>query len=168
MKEIFNRRSIRKFAQKPVEKEKIDLLLKAAMQAPSAHNQQPWEFIVVQEKDTLNQLSLVTPYSQPAAGSAVTLVLLANSNSIRIESAWQQDMGAAAENVLLEATHLALGAVWIGIATSDAAVENVKNLFALPDHIRPFSLIAIGYPESTQNRFIDRYIDTKVHYEKWL
>lgn len=167
MKEIFNRRSIRKFMQKPVEKEKIDLLLRAGMQAPSAHNQQPWEFIVVQDRDTLIQLALVTPYSQPAGGSAVTLVLLANSKSIRIESAWQQDMGAAAENILLEAAHLELGAVWIGIATSETATENVKKLFGLPDHIRPFSLIAIGWPESSQNVFVDRYIDTKVHYEKW-
>jgi len=168
MKEIFTRRSIRKFAQKPVEKEKIDLLLRAGMQAPSAHNQQPWEFIVVQNKDTLHQLSLVTPYSQPAAGSAVTLVLLANSKNIRIESAWQQDMGASAENILLEATHLELGAVWIGIAISDAGAESVKKLFGLPDHIRAFSLIAIGYPESAQNVFVDRYSDTRVHYEKWL
>ncbi|MEI8199528.1 MAG: nitroreductase family protein [Eubacteriales bacterium] len=167
MEEIFTRRSIRKFSQQPVEKEKIDLLLRAGMQAPSAHNQQPWEFIVVQNKDTLNKLSLTTPYSKPAAGSAVTLVLLANSKSISIESAWQQDMGASAENILLEATHLGLGAVWIGIATSDAAAENIKNLFRLPNHIRPFSLIAVGWPESAQNVFVDRYNESKVHYEKW-
>ena len=77
MKEIFNRRSIRKFKNQSVEKEKIEKLLRAGMQAPSAANQQPWEFIVVENKETLNKLSLMSPYSRLVANSPLTLVLLA-------------------------------------------------------------------------------------------
>jgi len=167
MKEIFNRRSIRRFTPQHVEKEKIDRLLRAAMQAPSAHNQQPWEFIVVENPDTISKLSLASPYAKPAAGSSLILVLLADNRVIKVPSAWQQDMGAAAQNVLLEAVHLDLGAVWMGIATSDEAADYIRNLFNLPDFIEPFSLISIGYPDGSKNEFVDRYKDSKVHYEKW-
>lgn len=167
MKEIFNRRSIRKYEDKPVEKEKIDELLRAAMQAPSAANQQPWEFIVVEDKNNLNKLSLVSPYSKLVAGSAVTFVLLANSDKFRVPTAWQQDMGAAAQNILLEATHLNLGAVWLGVATADSVVDNVKEMFNLPDNIKPFALISVGYPDNQKNEFVDRYDAERVHYESW-
>ncbi|GKX67216.1 nitroreductase family protein [Inconstantimicrobium mannanitabidum] len=167
MKEIFNRRSIRKYEDRPVEREKIDELLRAAMQAPSAANQQPWEFIVVEDKNNLNKLSLVSPYSKLVAGSAVTFVLLANSDKFRVPTAWQQDMGAAAQNILLEATHLNLGAVWLGVATADSVVDNVKEMFNLPDNIKPFALISVGYPDNQKNEFVDRYDAERVHYESW-
>jgi nitroreductase len=168
MREIFNRRSIRKYENRPVEKEKIDKLLHAAMQAPSSLNQQPWEFIVVENKDALNKLSLAMPHSKPVAGSAVTLVLLANSNNFKFPDDWQQDMSAAAQNILLEAVHLGLGAVWLGISSVDSAVNYVKDMYSLPDDIKPFALMAIGYPDGQKNEFVDRYNTKKVHYEKWL
>jgi len=168
MKEIFNRRSIRKFKEQAVEPEKIDRLLRAAMQAPSAGNQQPWEFIVVKEKETLESLSQVSPYAKPVANSAVTFVLLANGDALKIPTAWEEDMGAAAQNLLLEAVHLELGGVWFGVATSDAVVENVRKLFNFPAGIKPFALISVGYPDGQKNEFTDRYKPEKVHYEKWL
>ncbi|MBP2630366.1 MAG: nitroreductase [Firmicutes bacterium] len=167
MKEIFNRRSIRKFKNQAVEPEKIDRLLRAAMQAPSAANQQPWEFIVVQEKDILEKLSQVSPYAKPAAHSAVTFVLLANENELKVPTAWEQDMSAATQNLLLEAVHLELGGVWFGVATADSVIENVRHLFNLPNHLKPFALISVGYPDGQKNEFIDRYKAEKVHDENW-
>lgn len=167
MKEIFNRRSIRKFTDRPIEKEKIDKILRAGMQAPSAANQQPWEFIVVEDKESLKELALTTPYSKPIASSAVTIVLLANSDYFKIPTGWQQDMGAVAQNILLETAYLELGAVWLGVATSDAAIEFVKKTYQLPDNIMPFAMIAIGYPDEQKNEFVDRYNESRVHYEKW-
>lgn len=167
MNEIFNRRSIRKFKAQEVESEKIDKLLRAAMQAPSAGNQQPWEFIVVQNKERLAQVAAASPYAKSAAGSAVTFVLLANEEELKIPTGWEQDMSAAAENILLEAVHLGLGGVWFGVATSDIVKENVRRLFELPDHIRPFAMISVGYPDGQQNEFVDRYKADRVHYENW-
>lgn len=167
MEEIFNRRSIRKFKDQAVEPEKIDKLLRAAMQAPSAANQQPWEFIVVKDKEALGRLSRVSPYSKPVAGSAVTFVLLANENELKIPSAWQQDMAAATQNLLLEATHLGLGGVWFGVATSDDTMKSVRNLYDLPEAIKPFALVSVGYPDGQKNEFTDRYKAEKVHEEKW-
>lgn len=167
MEIIFNRRSIRKFENKPVEKDKIDKILRAAMQAPSAGNQQPWEFIVVENKDTLEKLSQMTPYAKPVAGSGVTFVLLANKDSLKIPTAWQQDMSAAAENMLLEATHLGLGSLWLGVSTLDSAMDYVRDLYQLSDNFLPFALIAVGYPDGQKNEFVDRYNADKVHYEKY-
>lgn len=168
MEEIWNRRSIRRFKNRPVEREKIDKLLRAAMQAPSAGNQQPWEFIVVEDKEALNTLSLTSPYAKPVLSSAVTLVLLADGNRLKIPTGWQQDMSAAAQNILLEAVYLELGAVWLGVATSESASDFIRNLYELPDHILPFALIAVGYPDGQKNELIDRYKPERVHFGKWL
>ena len=167
MNAIFNRRSIRKFKAQAVESEKIEKLLRAAMQAPSAANQQPWEFIVVQDKEALGMLSQVSPYAKPVANSGVTFVLTANEKSLLVPSAWQQDMSASAQNLLLEATELELGGVWFGVSTSDIVMENVSKLYDLPSHIKPFALIAVGYPDGQDNVFVDRYQAEKVHFDKW-
>ena len=167
MDEIFIRRSIRKFTNQSIESEKIDKLLRAAMQAPSAANQQPWEFIVVQDKGRLAQVAETSPYAQPVSGSAATFVLLADESRLKYPAAWEQDMSAAAENLLLEAVHLGLGGVWLGVAATDFIVDNVRQLFDLPRNIRPFALISVGYPDSQKNQFVDRYQTERVHYEKW-
>lgn len=131
------------------------------MQAPSAANQQPWEFIVVEDKMLLGGLAKISPYAGAIGGSAVTFALLARQTDLFVPAGWQHDMGAGAENFLLEAVSLGLGGVWIGVATSESATENVRSFFALPDDIRPFALIAIGYPDGQENALIDRFDDKK-------
>lgn len=164
---ISNRRSIRKYEDRPVEKEKIEKLLRAAMQAPSAGNQQPWEFIVFENKDTLKKLSEMSPYSKMVEGASVAFVALANSDDLKIFSAWQQDMGAAVENLLLEVVQLELGAVWLGVSTAESSMNYIKDLFNLPENIKPFALIPVGYPDGQENKFVDRFNGKKVHYETW-
>lgn len=167
VKEIFIRRSIRKFKDIPVEKEKIDQLLRAGMQAPSSLNQQPWEFIVVESKTALQELSKAMPDAKPVSNSQLTIILVANSKKFRYEPDWMMDMSAAAQNILLEAVHLELGAVWMSITSVDSAINYVREMYELPSEIKPFAFIAIGYPESNKNQFIDRYHNENIHYEKW-
>ncbi|MDP0505968.1 MAG: nitroreductase family protein [Fusobacterium sp. JB019] len=167
MEAIFNRRSVRKYKDQVVEKDKIIELLKAAMQAPSAGNQQPWEFIVVQEKHTLKELSLASPFAKFVEDAPLAIVLLSDEERLKYPQNWQQDMGAAAENILLEATDLGLGGVWLGVAPFEDREENIKNLFQLNDNLRPYCVIALGYPaEGLGNKFIDRYDESRVHFEK--
>lgn len=167
MEAIFNRRSVRKYKDQVVEKDKIIELLKAAMQAPSAGNQQPWEFIVVQEKHTLKELSLVSPFAKFVEDAPLAIVLLSDEERLKYPQNWQQDMGAAAENILLEATDLGLGGVWLGVAPFEDREENIRNLFQLNDNLRPYCVIALGYPaEGLGNKFIDRYDESRVHFEK--
>lgn len=168
MEAIFIRRSIRKYTDEPVEKEKVEKLLRAAMQAPSAGNQQPWEFIVVQERENLIKLSEMSPYSKPVKDAPLAFVLLGDTEKMRFPENWQQDMGATAENILLQAVELKLGAVYLGAAPDEDRENYLKKMFNLPDNIKPFCVIAIGYPADGQsNRFIDRYDENRVHYEKY-
>ncbi|MBU3189575.1 nitroreductase family protein [Clostridium bowmanii] len=167
MKEILNRRSIRKYEDRPVEVEKINKLLRAAMQAPSAANQKPWEFIVVEDKKTLKILSETSPYSKMVANSAVTFILLSRKEGLIFQECSQQDMAAAAENLLLEAVELDLGAVWLGVAPVEERINYIKEMFNLPENIEPFAIIPVGYPDGQKNEFVDRFDETRVHYGSW-
>lgn len=166
MKEIFIRRSIREYSEKMIENEKIDKLLCAAMQAPSAANQRPWEFIIVRERNILDKLSKVHAYSKMINRCSVCLVLSGNLKRMVFPEFWQQDMSAAAQNILLEATHLGLGAVWIGIAPIEKRMNYLREILELDDYIQPFCLISLGYPKNFKNTFIDRYDSERVKYIK--
>lgn len=162
---IQTRRSIRKYEDKPIAKETIEKLLRAAMQAPSAANQQPWEFIVVQNKDTLEKLSLAQPYAAPIKNAPLGIIVLANQNRMKFPSYWQQDLAAATENLLLEAVALGLGAVWLGIAPETDRMTYIKELFNLPQQLEVFALIALGY--TSDNKVQDRFDSTRIHFEKY-
>lgn len=165
---IFNRRSIRRYKKQAVEQEKIDKLLRAAMQAPSAANQQPWEFIVVQNQDTLDKLAGISAYSKMVADAPLALVLLGNEDRMRLHSYWEQDMAAATQNILLEAVHLGLGGVWLGVAPTEDRMELISDIFGLKSKLKPFCVISIGYPEEGyENKFVDRFDPGRVHYETY-
>lgn len=152
--------------EKPVEEEKIEKLLRAAMQAPSAGNQQESEFIVVKKRKSLEQLSTMSLYSGLLAKAPAAIVLLGNAKRMKYPENWEQDLGAAAENILLEAVELGLGAVWLGVHPLRERIEAVKNQFALPENLLPFAVIAVGYPEDENaNHFVDRWERERVHYE---
>lgn len=167
MDAINNRRSVRKYIDKPVEKEKIEKLLRAAMQAPSAANQHPWEFIVVQDQDTLNMMSHISPYANMLSKAPLAFVLLADEEKMSWPEMWQQDLSAAAENLLLEAVELGLGAVWLGVYPLGERVQLLREMFRLKENIIPFCVIPIGYPAGQGNNFIDRYDPSLVHYETY-
>ena len=76
-------------------------------------------------------------------------------------------MGAAVENLLLEAVELELGAVWLGIAPIQERMDKIKQIFGLPEGLEPYALVPIGYPDNEENKFVDRFDATRVHYEKW-
>lgn len=163
MEEIFKRRSVRDFTEKKVEEEKIEQLLRAAMAAPSAANQREWEFIVVTEKALIDKLSETTPYSKFVARAPLAIVILSNFTKTVFPECWQQDLGACAENILLEAVSLGLGGVWIGVAPEDVRMKNVAGIFSLPEEIKPFAVIALGYPREEISQK-ERYEPEKVHY----
>lgn len=161
------RRSVRKFEDKPVEKEKIDLLLRAAMQAPSASNEQPWEFIVIEDKETLEKLSKAHEYAMAMKNGAVAIVCLTDKKySLTDTNIWMQDLSAASENILLEAVELGLGATWMAIAPFEDRIEYMKNLFNLPDGVSVFNMIILGYPTKTKG-YEDRFKPERVHWGKW-
>ncbi|AAK79518.1 nitroreductase [Clostridium acetobutylicum] len=164
---INNRRSIRNYKGKKVEKEKIEKLLRAAMQAPSAGNQQPWEFIVLEDRENIDKLSNFSKYANSLKTAPLAIVLLADEEKMKISEMWEQDMAAAAENILLEAAYLDLGAVWLGAQPIEERVKNLKEMFNLKSNIKPFCVISVGYPENSENKFIDRFDAKRIHIEKY-
>lgn len=162
MKSIFHRTSIRAYEKKDVEPEKITQLLKAAMAAPSAGNQQPWEFYVVTDPEKKTQLSTCSPYSGCAANAPVIIVPCCRSQATFPENVIM-DVSAATENILLAADALELGSVWLGIAPVEERMDAVSKVLGLPDDLLPFALIPVGYPQLVRPQQ-DRYDESRVHY----
>ncbi len=165
MKTIDIRRSVRRYEETIIPMEKIDAMLRAAMQAPSAGNQQPWEFVVVRNGLILDVLSKVSPFAGLIANAPLAIVLLCNKDRLKKPDMWQQDMAAATENLLLEAVYQELGAVWIGVAPLEERMNHVKLALNLSENLIPFCVLAIGVPsEGHNNKFIDRFDLTRISY----
>ena len=164
MNELFNRVSVRDYIDAKVESDKIDLMLKAAMHAPSAMNQQAWEFIVVDDKDTIRALSKVSPYGGPVAKAPLAIVVLGNRDNMKVPQMWEQDLGACVENLMLGATSVGLGSVWIGIAPLRERLNAITDMFDLTENLMPFAIVAVGYPKEKPVPHDDRFDRNKVHY----
>lgn len=164
---IFARRSIRKFTAQPVEQEKIEMLLKAAMAAPSAMNAKPWHFLVITEPDSLAALRSIMPFGKMIAPLAMIVcgekMMIRNPLSNRF---WVQDCSAATQNILLAAVALGLGSVWCGVTPIPHLVKPVKKLLQLPAQIDPLNVIYIGYPDE-QKPARSQYDDTRVHWQHY-
>lgn len=167
---IRNRRSIRKYSDKEIPDEYVDKLLRAAMQAAGSRmGAEPWEFIVVKDKETIKKLSELDSNTKPLKTATLAIVSIANMERVHYERVWQQDMAAASENLLLEAANLGLGAVWLGIAPVEERMNKIREIFNLEsESLRPFNIISLGYPaEGFENKFVDKYDETRVHYETY-
>ena len=134
------RRSVRRFQNKPLSSEILDILMKAAMAAPSGNNFQPWEFAIVQDPKVKEALSLVHPWVCMAREAAAAIVVLGDKSS----KWWEHDCAAAAENLLLAAANLGLGAVWCGI--KEPHEEPVRKILGAPSKLGVLCIIPIGYP----------------------
>ena len=162
---IFTRRSIRRFLDKPVESEKLDRILKAGMQAPSAHNGQPWEFLVITEQPIKDEVSKMSPWAGMVAKAPVTIIVLGNIDTPNAR--WiQQDLSACTQNILLQIAEEGLGGCWMGFYPEEERVKKCSEYFNLPKNIIPFSLIALGYSDD-ENRYIDRSNISKIHFNKY-
>ncbi|MFO7741244.1 MAG: nitroreductase family protein [Anaerolineae bacterium] len=161
---IFARRSIRAYTSEPVSKKDIETLLKAAMAAPSASNRKPWQFIVVTERETLDALADAHAHGKMLFEAPLCISVCGDLTEM--ERYWVQDCSAATENLLLAATALGLGAVWLGVYPREERVAAVRPILGLPDHITPLNLVSIGHPaEEKEPR--TQYDEARVHWERW-
>ena len=162
---IFNRRSYRKFLDKEVSMAKIEMLLKAGMQAPSACDGRPWEFYVITNKDKLLELASATPYSMCVKNCSVAIVPCYVDNKLKSPDYIICDMSACVENILIEAEEIGLGAVWIGGAPVRERIDSIRNILSLDKDIVPFCIIPVGYPVNRKD-IEDRYDSSLVHFIK--
>lgn len=163
---ILTRRSIRKFKDTPVPTELVEKILQAGMIAPSAGNQQPWQFIVIQDRQIMEQIPKICPYAEMIKQSPVAILVCGDLSLERLKGYWVQDVSAATENILLAAHGLGLGAVWTGVYPVQERVSGLRAMFKAPEHIVPFALIPIGYPNQQLDP-ANRFNRTRIHYDRW-
>jgi nitroreductase len=163
---ILNRRSIRQYTDRPVSNDIIETLLKAAMYAPSAVNKQPWHFIVFRDHEIIEKINLFHQYSSMLrhAGAAI---LVCWDEELQYDTGYGPvDCSAATQNIMLSACGLGLGSVWVGIYPRVQRMESIHALFGLPQNIKPFSIVSLGYP-AEEKKMPDRFNRDRIHFEKW-
>jgi len=163
---ILSRRSIRKYKKKPISKELIKNLLEAAMSAPSADNEQPWHFIIINDTQILCEIPTFHNHAEMLKEAALAILVCCDKNLQKHEEMWIQDCSAATENILIAVQAKELGAVWLGVYPRTERVNGLKKLLSIPEHIIPFSLVSIGYPAEQKPR-ANRYNESRIHYNIW-
>ena len=165
---INTRRSIRQYSSRDVSDEDILKIIKAGMQAPGSRlGAEPWEFIVIKNKESLAKLAEIKPRVKTAP---VAIVLIANIERAFYKTVWQQDMGAVAENMLLEAVNLGLGGLWNGVAPDEERMAKIAEIVGIDDitDLKPYCIITVGYPaDGWENKFMDKFDEDRIHYEKY-
>ena len=161
---IFARRSIRRYSAELVDQEDVRTMLEAAMAAPSASNRKPWHFIAVTDRQILDNLARAHPYGKMLLEAPLCIAVCGDKTiSSRY---WVQDCSAATENLLLAATALGLGAVWLGVHPREERVNPIRKVLNIPENIVPLNLISIGHPaEEKEPR--TQYDELRVHLERW-
>ena len=144
---IFERKSVRTYLNKGVEKEKIDLLLRAGMAAPSGKDVRPWEFVVVSDRAKLDSMAAALPYAKMLTQARNAIIVCGDSVK---SSYWYLDCSAAAQNILLAAESLGLGAVWTAAYPYEDRMQVVRKYTGLPENILPLCVIPFGYPAVQQ------------------
>ncbi|TCL65885.1 nitroreductase [Hydrogenispora ethanolica] len=163
LESILNRKSIRKYTSQAITPETIRELLTAAMSAPSACNQQPWHFVVITERNILNELSTIHSGLQMLAEAPLAILICVEPKLAQLDFFWQHDCAAATENILLAATASGLGGVWLGInPNGDEASQRIASIVNLPQSIVPFAMVSLGYPAEVKAAG-DRYRPERVH-----
>jgi len=163
---IYKRRSVRNYTDRPVPEAVVESLLRAGMQAPSAGNQQPWEFLVVRERTTLEEMAEASPYARMLSRTPVAIVLLMRSRDLQFSPWSVQDMSAATENMLLAAAAQDLGAVWLGIWPDEDRVKALRRILHVPEDLAPFSVVSLGWPQSPPEP-VDRWMPERVWRERY-
>ena len=166
MNTIFSRRSVRKYLPKPVTRDLIESILKAGMNAPSAGDEQPWHFVIIDKHDLLQKISEVHPYAKMLKDAPAAILVCGDLGVLKFKDLWVQDCSAASENMLLAAHDLGLGAVWIGVYPAENLIREVRSILNIPQHIVPFSIIGMGYPAEEKTGRL-RYDKSKVHNNSW-
>jgi nitroreductase len=161
---ILARRSVRKYTDRPIDKEQITALLEAAMAAPSSSNRKPWHYVVIRDSETLERLADAHPHGKMLAHAAAAIAVCGDTGIS--PDYWIQDCSASTENILIAVAAFGLGAVWLGCHPREERVTAIRKILDIPDRIGVLSLISIGHPaEEKEPR--TQFDESRVHDERW-
>jgi nitroreductase len=166
MDPVLSRRSIRAYRGQPVSDEMVHTLLKAAMVAPSAGDERPWHFVVINDQRIREKIPEIHRFAPMAPNAPVAILVCGDDNLQKHHGFWVQDCAAATENILIEAQQLGLGAVWLGVYPVEGRVQGFRRLLNIPEHVIPFALVLVGYP-AEHKKPADRYDESRVHANCW-
>ena len=166
MKALLERRSIRTYTPQPVSDDIIKELIRAAMCAPSAGNEQPWHFVVINERRILDEIPTFHKHAGMVKKAPAAILVCGDLEKEVHKGFWVQDCSAAVENLLIAVADKGLGAVWTGLYPREDRVEGMRRLLGIPEHIVPFALIPVGY-SNEKNRSVERFDASRIHYNKW-
>ena len=164
---ILTRRSVRKYTDNRVPEDVVNQLLRAAMAAPSAANEQPWHFVVITDRSIMAQVPSFHPHSHMLKEAALAILVVSDPNLELTKGRGVLDCSAATQNILLAAHALGLGAVWLGIYPVEQRMDGMRKLLNMPSRVVPISLVSIGYPDERVHEE-DRYKPERVHYQRWM
>ena len=174
MEGLLTRRSVRKYQDKPIDKDTIREIIKAAQYSPTAHNRQPWEFLVVDDREILANLRHIQRWTSFAKDAACVVFVCGDIdksfNRNKDDEKWScidVDCAIATENLMLAAWAKGIGSCYCGAAPMQKVVDALKEHLNLPDNIRPFAIVPMGYPAETPKQPEDRYNPDKIHWGKW-
>ena len=165
---IHTRRSVRHYLDRPVPERLVDEILRAAMAAPSASNQQPWEFVVINDPTIIREIPEFNPAAFALKTAPLAIVVCGNLERElpQAKNFWVQDCSAAIQNILLAAHACGLGAVWLGSYPLHHLVERIQTLIGLPESVIPLAVIGVGYP-AEQKEPQDRFDPSRIHWNRW-
>jgi len=163
---INSRRSIRKFTGNLIGDEDLKTILKAGFQAPSAHDEEPRDFVVIKDKDIIQEIAEFHDYAQMLPDAGCAIVVCGDRKKQNEKGFLISDCSAAMQNILLAAHGLGYGAVWCGLYPKEDLVENMAGILNLPKHIIPVGMAVIG-EKVKERRVVDRYNEECIHYDKW-
>ena len=166
MDTIYKRRSIRKYTEQLVSDEVLRELVRAGMSAPSAGNEQPWEFVVITERAVLDEIPSFHPHSTMLRQAPAAILVCGNLEREVYQGYWVQDCSAAVQNILLEIVDQGLGAVWLGVYPIEERIQGLRKLLGIPEHVVPLAVISLGYPDETKPPK-GEYDDSRVHRNRW-
>ena len=163
---IFNRKSVRSYTDRPVSEEQVETLLRAAMAAPSGRNLQPWRFVVVTEPAVKEKLAV--GFNKMIAKAPVAIVICGQTLKADGEpnNNWTADCAAATENLLLAAEAFGLGAVWTACYPYDDRMNPAIEALGLPSDVKPYCIVPVGHP-AKEEKPKDKWNPAHIHYEKW-
>lgn len=161
------RHSVRSFTEEPVSDADIEKLLQAAMFAPSAANEQPWEFVVIRDKTILEQVGDINHWATYAKNAPVAILVCLNTQKEKEKGMGILDIGICSENIMLGATALGLGSTFTGIYPYKDRMDGFTKLCSLPDYVQPIGLIILGHPKNTEFQRKETFNPQAIHQNKW-
>lgn len=164
---IRQRHSVRAYSEEPVSDETVTEILRYAMMAPSAMNEQPWDFVVIRDRAVLDRVVQINKYASFVAKAPLAILLCLNEQKEKIKGIGIIDMGLCAENLMLAATGMGIGTVFTGIYPDRERMDGFAKLCKLPDYVKPIGLIVMGYPANKEHTPQDRFNKNAIHLNSW-